>query len=147
MCVFKYHAFIFYIRPPRWRCKTVHNFCPSANFCLNIQVVEGYAGMRVADGYTVANLQFRHQSDICSWFTVLADPNIDLSQANYKFVCRFLPVPVSKGELDSYRIFAAGLETGQQKVSLSKCLKGSCSWPYSLCTHSTRCFWAGRRLA
>ncbi len=22
MCVFKYHAFIFYIRPPRWRCKT-----------------------------------------------------------------------------------------------------------------------------
>jgi hypothetical protein len=24
MCVFKYHAFIFYIRPPRWRCKTIH---------------------------------------------------------------------------------------------------------------------------
>ncbi len=24
MCVFKYHAFIFYIRPPRWRCETVH---------------------------------------------------------------------------------------------------------------------------
>jgi hypothetical protein len=25
MCVFKYHAFIFYVQPPRWRCKTVSN--------------------------------------------------------------------------------------------------------------------------
>jgi hypothetical protein len=26
MCVFKYHAFIFSIRPPRWRCKTLSVF-------------------------------------------------------------------------------------------------------------------------
>ncbi len=24
MCVFKNHAFIFPVRPPRWRCKTIH---------------------------------------------------------------------------------------------------------------------------
>ncbi len=32
MCVFKYHAFIFYIRPPRWRCKTL--LYTQGTFCI-----------------------------------------------------------------------------------------------------------------
>ena len=42
MCVFKYHAFIFYIRPPRWRCKTIPSM-KSGDVCICI-VRKGWSG-------------------------------------------------------------------------------------------------------
>ncbi len=43
MCVFKYHAFIFYIRPPRWRCKTLFIFYISLNILQKCQHFGNFA--------------------------------------------------------------------------------------------------------
>jgi hypothetical protein len=73
MCVFKYHAFIFYIRPPRWRCKTLSNYPNFAKYMLGC---------------------FNHLQKLCHLFSIRRQSTssdfliIDLLQWAYTVCCR-----------------------------------------------------------